>query len=88
MGGLEKNHSSVRIEVENAKVVRDLILSFYFLKLNTLFRSTKKKTINPVKVGGIIVNYTKNKYDYERYICTHKYKLMKKWYETFGQSLN
>jgi len=54
----------------------------------SLVKTTKKKTINPVKVGGIVVNYTKNKYDYERYICTHKYKLMKKWYETFGQSLN
>jgi hypothetical protein len=46
--------------------------------------TTKTKNSKPVKIGDVIVYHAKDNYDYERYICTQKYKLMKKWYETFN----
>jgi hypothetical protein len=84
---LETNQK-FRVQMEN--VDKMWVGSVYDVKndIVSLVKTTKKKTINPVEVGGVVVNYTKNKYDYERYICTQKYKMMKKWYEIFGQSNN
>jgi hypothetical protein len=50
----------------------------------SLVPTTKKKTSRPVKINDIVVYYAKSSYDYERYKCTRKYKLMKKWYKTFN----
>jgi len=50
----------------------------------SLIPTEKKKTSKPVIVGNTIIYYAKDNYDYNRFLCTSKYKLMEKWYETFG----
>lgn len=62
--------------VGNVYNVKDDIVS--------IIPSTKNKTSKPVTIGKINIYYAKDKYDYNRYLCTKKYKLMKKWYEVFG----
>lgn len=50
----------------------------------SLVQTDKKKTSKPVTIGDIVIYYAKDGYDYNRYICTEKYKLMEKWYDIFG----
>jgi len=50
----------------------------------SLIQSTKNKTSFPVIINDIVVYYAKNSFDFNRYVCTQKYKLMKKWSETFN----
>ncbi len=50
----------------------------------SLIPTTKTKTSKPVTIDGIVIYYAKDNYDYNRFVCTTKYKIMEKWYKTFG----
>lgn len=51
----------------------------------SLVATKKKETSKPVIIGDIVIYYANSIYDYNRYVCTNKYKLTQKWYEMFGQ---
>lgn len=52
----------------------------------SLIKYSGTKTTRPVIVNNIAVYYAKDSHDYNRYICTNKYKLMKVWSDVFGDA--
>ena len=52
--------------------------------LVSLIPTNKKKTSKPVIIGDVIVYYAKDTYDYNRFVCTNKYKMMEKWFNVFA----
>jgi len=47
--------------------------------------TTKPKTKFPVTIGKVVVYYAKDKFDYNRFLETAKYKRYMDWYEKFGK---
>jgi hypothetical protein len=66
------------IYVGNVYEVEDDIVS--------IIKTTKAKTKWPVKINDIIIYYAHNSYDKDRFMCTDKYKMIKKWYDFFGDT--
>jgi len=81
-------NKKVKVDFQNVKKI--WIGNVYNVKndIVSLIASKKQKTPFPVKVGKIPIYYASDKYDYNRYICTEKYRIMKKWYDMFGSSNN
>ena len=51
----------------------------------SLVPTSKNKTNFPVKVGDIVVYYASDNFSATRFKNTNKYKIMCKWFETFGE---
>jgi hypothetical protein len=74
----------IRVKIEN--VEKMWVGSVFAVKndIVSIVPTPNKKTTKPVMVNDVVVYYAKDSYDYNRYICTSKHKLMKKWSNIFN----
>ena len=79
-----KTKQKIRVKVKNVEKIWVGIVYNVKNDIISITASTKEKTNKPVLIGNVPVYYAKDNYDYNRYICTDKYKIMKKWYKTFN----
>lgn len=78
--------SKKKIRVRMKNVDKIWVGSVYDVKNDvvSIIPTDKLKTSKPVMIGDVPIYYAKDGYDYNRFTCTNKYKLMEKWQEVFG----
>lgn len=71
--------------------IDDTKYKIYFDKISYMFVGSPIRKLNrtnirtnyPVKIGNKTIYYAKDNFDKERFMCTDRYNLMKKWYDKY-----
>lgn len=91
-GGYLKSINNKNFDLDDIELENDEPISVPFDKVKTMYvgnplkltNRTKIETNFPVKIGDEIIYYAKDNFDKRRFKSTNRYKLLKKWYNLYG----